>query len=169
MSNSFEIHNSDNQAIPLEELNKEAAKFWGKELDPNFYANPTQPFSNPDNLVGKELVKAQMIHSIRTSPNWFDAIGWYIANQKSYYRGWTNIAASMMVELIGMRFINSSPGYNEKPVKIAEVIYLNSDPYPSLSLDITIQIASTLKYFKPYIDLINHWQSKGYKPVQIKE
>ena len=38
--NKFEILNKEGKAITMAELDKEAAEFWGKEIDPKNYANP---------------------------------------------------------------------------------------------------------------------------------
>ena len=38
--NSFQILNTNGQALTMKELDKEAAEFWGKEVDPKYYANP---------------------------------------------------------------------------------------------------------------------------------
>lgn len=36
--------------------------------------------------------------------------------------------------------------------------------------DVVIWVANQGKnYYKPFIDLINHWMAKGYTPVMIEE
>lgn len=38
--NKFQILDKNANALTIAELDKEAAEFWGKEIDPKHYANP---------------------------------------------------------------------------------------------------------------------------------
>lgn len=133
----FQIHNKDDQAINLNELDKEAAEFWGKTLDKASYAYPTK---GPDH-----------------TGNWFDVIGYQIHNpETNYTSGWNNIKASLWS-------VQSTSMYDKL---FDEKKYVDNDK-EFTSLDIALMV--TKEFLKPYFDLIDHWESKGYKPVQIKE
>ena len=88
--------------------------------------------------------------------NWYDVIVWNIANQGHECSGWANVVATMMVSSIGMLFINTDDNYQNVPVKINTIESIQDN------------VNGVLHFYKPYIDLINHWQSKGYKAKQIK-
>lgn len=76
--------------------------------------------------------------------NWFDTIGYQIHSPGDYTSGWDNVKCSLWTIQV--------QGLYDKPV----------DELPE-------QIAFIKEYLKPYYDLINHWESKGYQPKQIKE
>jgi hypothetical protein len=142
---AFKIQNSLGEAITINELDKEAAEFWHKEVKERQYANPTPPFSNIDNLEGIELTKAKAKHISYEQNNWFDTIGWHIANPKcNYTSGWDNIKCSILV--------------------------LHLEEFGTLPLvDQMERLQFANEYVKPYFELIDHWKTKGYKPIQIKE
>lgn len=157
--NSFQIHNSEGVAIPIRTLDEEAAALWGKEVDPKWYANPTPPFVNSSNLEGRALALAKVKHDIGQWVNWYDAIGFKIAHPESKWAsGWNNVKSSMWV-------VQVSDYYDDL---FKEDIIVDAATGKSYTL-IEIGIAATKQYLKPYYDLINHWEAKGYKPVQIKE
>lgn len=164
---SFQILNENNEAIDIAELDKQACEFWGKEIHPKSYATPTSPRKDGE---------SELDFAFRTLGNWFDVIGWSIHNQGHKCAGWSNIVATMMVSSLGMKFIDTSKGYNDRPVKVAEfekqTIYDldgNEKITYHLSDELEMDIFGVLQYYKPYIALINHWKSKGYIPKQIKE
>lgn len=161
---SFQIHDSNNQPIPMNNLDAEAAAFWGKEVHPTKYAEPSEP---------KKENEDEVSYYMRTMANWFDVIGYNIHSQYSWCSGWANVVANML-NSIHMHFIDTSEGYKDRPVKVAEFVkYTNNkdsdEPTHVMHLDDTLEtkIYATLMFYKPYIALINHWQSKGYKPVQV--
>jgi len=120
--NAFQIIDKDNNPIPINELDKQAAAFWDEELHPKQYASP------------------------KGKGNWFDTLGWHIAQQhSSHFYGrntWNAVKLSMFI---------------------------------GLSYDIVEQTnpaaytQAQINYLKPYYDLIDHWASLGYQPKQIKE
>ena len=120
--NAFKILDKDNNPIPINELDRQAAEFWDKELHPKQYASPE----------GKA--------------NWFDTLGWHIAQQNSshfYGRNtWNTIKLSMFIGL----------SYD---------IVEHTNP--------AVYTQAQINYLKPYYDLIDHWASLGYQPKQIKE
>lgn len=136
---SFEIHNPQDEAINLSELDKEAAAFWGKEAHPSNYAAPLG--SNKDDASVDEILKAMR-------GNWYDIIGWNIHHQSSNWTsGWNNIKASM---------------WSVVSTSMYEYIFLEDDT-------LTLHIEGAKAYLKPYFQLIDYWESKGYKPVQVKD
>jgi len=83
--NSFQITNSVDHPIPLHELDREAAAFWGKQVHETSYATPTV----------SEL-----------GANWFDTIGAAIATPNSHYTtGWSNVKCTLWaVQVIGLGY-----------------------------------------------------------------
>jgi hypothetical protein len=142
---AFKILNSNKEAIAINALDKEAAEFWKKEVKPRSYATPTPEFINTNNLEGRELMIAEWDHSRNEKINWFDLIGWHIANPKvNYTTGWKNIKCSILSV-----HTESLALYSYEEQKIL--------------------LEAANNYVKPYFDLIDHWCEKGFIPVQIKE
>lgn len=71
----FQIRNAEGIAIPINELDKEAAAFWGHPVWDKNYITPSGSWN---------------------STNWFDSIGWNIHAQGHYTKGWNNVKCSMM-------------------------------------------------------------------------
>lgn len=146
--NSFQILDKDGNAIPINTLDKEAADFWNKELDPKYYADPSK--KDTDRWLGA---------------NWFDTIGWYIANQGNYTTGWANVVSSLVAEPLGQCLFKKQEDNTVKVAKFVDCkdgeLHLESCVEKSLFL--------SLCFFQPFIDLINHWAGKGYTPKQIIE
>lgn len=122
----FQIHNSNKEPIPISTLDAEAATFWGKELQSNKYAHPT------DKLP---------------SSNWFDTIGWCINNpQSNWTSGWDNVKCSLT---------------NIQTADLALILFDTTQ--------LELRLMSIRGYLKPYFDLIDHWEAKGYKPVKVDD
>jgi len=154
----FQILNSNNEPISIKELDIEAAAFWNKIVDPKWYANPS-----PE---GTAVMKQWS--------NWFDTIGYCIHSQGNACSGWSNIVATMMAESLGMLFIDTSEGYKERPIPIIEWQrhdFYNMENEKKISYHLPDKleenIFGSLEYYKPYIQLINHWKAKGYTPNKI--
>lgn len=146
--NSFQILNKDNKAIKINDLDLEASIFWNVPIHPKQYANP-------------------MYHP---NSNWFDVIGWNIANQGHECSGWANVVSTMMATSIGMKLIDTSEGYKDRAVLIKGFEPIkDNDNILKLPDEVELDIYGILTFYKPFIELINHWQSKGYKAKQIKE
>ena len=154
--NSFQILNANGQALTMKELDKEAAEFWGKEVDPKNYANPF-----PE--VGGNSFAAIRTNALNNAQNWFDIIGRAIANQENYTTGWQNVAHTLVVRHLGECLVNLR---RDSPIKLAEFV---GDGNIHLEESCEIKLFATLDYFKPFINLINHWMSKGYIPVKVEE
>lgn len=137
-------------------LDKEAAEFWGKEIDPKHYANPFPK-------VGGDSLSAMRANALNNTQNWFDVIGWNIANQGNYTSGWQNVVHTMVTETLGECLVNL---HKDEPIKLAEFV---GDTEIHLADSWEIKLCATLNYYKPFIDLINHWMAKGYTPVKVEE
>ena len=154
--NSFKILNAEGQALTMSELDKEAAEFWGKEVDPKNYANPF-----PE--VEGNSFAAIRANSLNNAQNWFDIIGRAIANQENYTTGWQNVAHTLVVRHLGECLVNLR---RDNPIKLAEFV---GDGDIHLEESCEIKLFATLDYFKPFINLINHWMDKGYTPIKVEE
>jgi hypothetical protein len=74
--------------------------------------------------------------------NWFDVIGYNIHSPEvNYTKGWDNVKCSLWTLHI-------------------QGLYNKSDE------DLNIHIQVTKEFNKPYYDLIDYWESKGYVPVK---
>ena len=158
--NKFEILNKDGKALTMAELDKEAAEFWGKEVHPKHYANPF-----PDKKISKdasysEAIRIEHENARNNFSNWFDIIGWNIANQGNYTSGWQNVVHSMVTENLGECLVRLN---KDKPIELAKFVGEH------LESSIEIELYHTLNYYRPFVDLINHWAAKGYTPVKIEE
>lgn len=164
--NRFQILNKEGNPVSMKQLDAEAAEFWGKTLDPKRYANPTPEFINKDNLEGDELLTAMMEYNMNQDSNWFDTIGYLIANEGNYTSGWNNVVNN----LIGESLCRIVRDFDNKD--IVNVVKFKKSEENTISLHEKVEISIfgiCLKYYKPYIQLINYWRSKGYRPKQIKE
>lgn len=77
--------------------------------------------------------------------SWYDAIGWAIYNPEKYAEGWNDVKCTIWV--IQARYL-----YNKL-----------HDP-----IQITREIKDIHIFLKPYYELIDHWESKGYIPHKPK-
>ena len=161
--NSFQILDKDGKALTMAELDKEAAEFWGKEVHPKHYANPF-----PEKVADKEASLSEKIqieskNALNNASNWFDVIGWNISNQGNYTIGWQNVVHAMVVENLGECLVSLN---KDEPIKLAEFV---GDKEIHLADSWEIKLFHALNYYKPFVDLINHWMAKGYTPVKIEE
>ena len=140
----------------MKELDKEAAEFWGKEVDSKNYANPF-----PE--VVENSFAAIRANALNNAQNWFDIIGKAIANQENYTTGWQNVAHTLVVRHLGECLINLR---RDNPIKLAEFV---GDGNIHLEESCEIKLFATLDYFKPFINLINYWMARGYTPIKVEE
>ena len=68
---SFQIINKENKAIPIKELDAQAAKLWNKEVDPKWYASPCKE-PTPEMSI-REKMELEFKQT-----NWFDRLGFII-------------------------------------------------------------------------------------------
>lgn len=160
---SFQILGKDKKAIPLSILDIEAAKLWKKEINSKSYVTPTPVYDNPNNLKGAELRRAIYKHMQFEQMSWYDLIGWKITQVEKHECNWNSIVKSILSSAIGDKFIS------EKDSKIQISYFEEKDDNLVIPEAIEIQIYHVLEYYRPYVDLINHWIELGYTPLQIEE
>lgn len=151
---SFQILNSENKSLSISVLDAEAATFWNKPIDIKQYTNPTPPFVNTDNLEGRELLVAKSRHFFDEHINWFDYIGFNIANSKEDKITWDSLSEQLVHQSITHHFVKES--------NLIEI------KQPLIDDDLFQSIYCSINYLKPYIALIKHWKDKGYTPKTIK-
>lgn len=161
--NSFRILNANGQALTMAELDKEAAEFWGKKVHPKHYANPFPNKKVSEGASFAEKMRIEYENARNNACNWFDVIGWNIANQGTYTYGWQNVVHTMVTENLGECLVSLR---ENEPIKIAEFV---GDTEIHLESSWEEALYSTLNYYKPFVDLINHWMAKGYTPVKVEE
>ena len=153
----FQIKNAEGIAISINDLDEEAAAFWNKEIKEKSYADPTPEFTNPDNLEGDELFLAKMKYEFNHRNNWYDAIGWYIAESKAIEYpdtiSWKNVMNAMMGNSLLDCFMKRDD------IEICDPFNI---PSPCME-----NLQGTLLYYQPYFQLIKHWKDKGYIPVRV--
>lgn len=156
--NEFQILDANGEAISINTLDKEAALFWGKEVQEKNYVSPATQREGEGKYA---FISRQM------SANWFDQLGYAIANQGDYASGWRNVALYML---------DCSDYLLEEEKETVELCTFNVTAFDNvplaaaeLSKHLAIGLIVKLEYAKPYVDLMNHWAAKGYTPKQIKK
>lgn len=80
--------------------------------------------------------------------NWFDMIGYKIHNpiDPNYTTGWDNVKHNMLLVSVGSfyKYVGNEEEMNKN-------------------------MAGVHAYLKPYFELIDHWQSKGYQPKRTQD
>lgn len=160
--NKFEILDKNAKALTMAELDKEAAEFWGKEVHPKHYANPFPEEKVSEDAPLSEKMRIKYENARNNACNWFDVIGWNIANQGTYTYGWHNVVHTMVTENLGECLVSLR---ENEPIKIAEFV---GDTEVHLESSWEEKLYSIINYYKPFIDLINHWMAKGYMPVKVE-
>ena len=161
--NAFKILDKNGKALTMGELDKEAAEFWGKEVHPKHYANPFPDKATDEGASLSKKIRIESENALNNASNWFDVIGWNIANQGKYTFSWRNVAHTMLAENLGECLINL---YEDEQIKIAEFV---GGRELHLADSWEIKLFHALNYYKPFVDLINHWMAKGYTPVKVEE
>jgi hypothetical protein len=136
----FQIKDKEGNAIPINELDKEAAEFWGKTPDDKYYANPM-----PEPLEDATLSEKVRAEGSSMAMNWFDNIGWNIANPGNYTSGWNNVKVDLWQIQI------ASCVLKENKVEVLEYVGYHYD------------------YIELFLDLIDHWAEKGYTPHKVED
>ena len=161
--NAFRILNANGEALTMKELDAEAAAFWGKEVNPENYANPFPEVEVSENASDYEKIRVQNTNALNNALNWYDVIGLNIANQGNYTSGWQNVAYTLLVETLGQCLIHL---HKDKPIKLAEFV---GDDTVHLDERYETKLYFTINLYQPFVDLINHWMTKGYIPVKVEE
>lgn len=139
----FQIINAQGEPIILAALDKEAAEFWHKKVDPKDYADPS-PQAQFEGLEGHELARAKIRAVFNRGTNWFDSIGHAIDTDRSItYKQDDQHTWNMVRETLLLIQID-------------------------IVSDTTERIEAARKYLEPYMALIKHWEDKGYKPRRTK-
>lgn len=120
--NSFQILDSNNVPIPINDLDEQVAAFWNVPLHKKWYA-------------------AKSLHH----QNWFDSIGFAISQQGNFTSGWNNVKITMLRDSLDFGVFD---------------ILMNKKS--------DVSIKAIVENYKDYFDLIDHWESIGYQPKQIK-
>ena len=160
--NKFQVLDKDAKALTMAELDKEAAEFWGKEIDPKHYANPFPEEKVSEDAPLSEKIRIKYENARNNACNQFDVIGWNIANQGNYTYGWQNVVHTMVTQTLGECLVRLD---KDKPIKLAEFV---GDDEIHLESSWEKELYSIINYYKPFIDLINHWMAKGYMPVKVE-
>ena len=160
--NKFQILDKDAKALTIAELDKEAAEFWGKEVHPKHYASPFPEKRASEDAPLSEKMRIKYENARNNACNWFDVIGWNIANQGTYTYGWQNVVHTMVTENLGECLVSLR---ENEPIKLAEFV---GDTEIHLESSWEKELYSIINYYKPFIDLINHWMAKGYMPVKVE-
>lgn len=166
--NSFMIKDAQGNGIALSELNKEAAKFWNKEIIDNRYVHPYPPtIPNGDSDKDRKIALNTDVEN-NISWNWKQQIGWTIANLDDHTSGWSAVAEQLIRDAIinAVLFEDNDGKLDLLKLDITEDkegITAKSSTFGLYFLD------KSLKKYKPFIDLINYFNEKGYIPVQIKD
>jgi len=162
---SFQIKNKDGEALTMKQLDAEAAAFWNKEVHGKYYADPSEPKKEGESEV--DFIRRSM------TSNWFDIIGWCIHSQGNYTSGWRNVVHTMIADIIGSKLIGGKDEQFIPIVQLRKCIEVKEDGSQvnawHLEDKIEEEIYYTMKFYQPYIELINHWQSKGYTPHKVDE
>ena len=160
--NKFEILDKNAKALTMAELDKEAAEFWGKEVHPKHYANPFPEKKASEDAPLSEKILIERENAWNNNFNWFDIIGWNIANQGNYTYGWQNVVHTMVTQTLGECLVRLN---KDEPIQLAEFV---GDNEIHLESSWEKELYSIINYYKPFIDLINHWMAKGYMPVKVE-
>ena len=160
--NKFQILDKDAKALTMAELDKEAAECWGKEVHPKHYANPFPDKVADERASFAERMKIERENAWNNNFNWFDIIGWNIANQGTYTYGWQNVVYTMVTQTLGECLVRLN---KDEAIKLAEFV---GDTEIHLESSWEKELYSIINYYKPFIDLINHWMAKGYMPVKVE-
>lgn len=162
--NEFQILDAEGKAIAIKVLDAEAAAFWGKEVDTKYYADPEPPQKEGESNL--DYLRRSM------SANWFDIIGYAIANQGYYTSGWRNVVHYFFTTSVPSKFIKGDKNEPIPITKLRKCIEVKEDGTQvnawHLEDDIEESIFGSCLFYEPFIELINHWMAKGYTPKQIK-
>lgn len=122
------------------------------------YANPFPEIMPKDDSF-KSRIEAEVANARNNSLNWYDIIGRNIANQGNYTTGWNNVINTMVAENLGQVILGDQ-------FELPEFVQIGDEQH--LPLQVEVRISIVLNYFKPFVNLIKHWESKGYIPVSIE-
>ena len=76
--------------------------------------------------------------------SWFDSIGWAIANPSGHFKKWMAVKCTLWQ----IQSANLLKVLHDTPAMLAEIEVID-------------------KFLKPYFELADYWESKGYIPIKI--
>lgn len=149
----FSILDKDGKAVTMGILDKDACELWEKDVNEKRYACPYKRRLAPDNMSLEEAIRFEADESMHEamSTSWYDMIGFSI-HQLSGKITWLDVIHKMMGDML------------------TDAVILSKDELYSFNKkeDYTIEIDTMLDYIQPYINLINLWISKDYKPLPVE-
>ena len=149
----FSILDKDGKAVTMGILDKDACELWEKDVHEKRYACPYKRRPAPDNMSLEEAIQFEAQESMHEaiSTSWYDMIGFSI-HQLSGKITWLDVIHKMMGDMLTDAVIllkDKQYSFNEKE-------------------DCIIKVDVIRYYVQPYINLINLWIAKGYKPLPVE-
>lgn len=144
----FQIKDKDGNAITINHLDEEAATLWGVELKQKIYASPYKDLVKPETFASDEEKKKWSMKSLdntrnQITCNWFDNVGFIIHKGKAT---WKEVKDDYLEP-----YLEALKKYEDRP---------DYDNFKKAFLGGHVQ---------SMCDLIDHWESKGYVPVPVKD
>jgi hypothetical protein len=90
--NAFQILDKNDEAIPINQLDREVCDIMEKEQDPKWYCT-----------LGRESEYKSRIDYVLHAPNWYDTIGWMIANEGKSFQQIIEYYANVVEDFIGKK------------------------------------------------------------------
>lgn len=155
----FSILDKDGKAIAMGILDRDACKLWEKDVHEKRYAYPYKRRPTPNNMSLKEAIKFEAEEDMREtmSTSWYDMIGFSI-HQLSGEITWLDVIHKMMGDMLVDAVISL-----KTVVSLEDKLYSFNEEENCMR-----EIRLVQHYIQPYINLINLWIAKGYKPLPIK-
>lgn len=164
----FQIHNKEGQPVKINDLDLEARHFWHGTSQDHVYEKYKTAYTVPEKVV--EGMSSFAASSIIAGGNWFDIVGYNIHSNDSVNRGcdgeitWDMVKESIaLVHLDAIEAINAFEGLEKTDTDEGIQEFLNGKTIKSL----LIKLGASYLFVKPYFNLIDYWESKGYKPVKV--
>lgn len=154
----------DGVAITMNKVDESAANFWNKQVHDKRYCCPYQKKEAPAELSEGEKFRFNMKEETNEaiSASWFDVIGRAIMEQGYYseMNSWKNVIHTMCCESIGQTILG-------RDMELPDI----KSKGDSIECDdkIIINLYVIVNYFKPYVELIKHWEKLGWKPRKVEE
>lgn len=166
---AFRILDQNGEGIKINDLDKEAAEFWGKEVNDS-YMTPRKILPIPVDASEEDKTKLQRINLTReTSGNWFDVIGYQISdpilNRNYHGTDWKKVKANLCAAVFDSSYSVITPDMGDED-KFDELSKNDNEAKEFKTLE--NRLMGNAYYLAPYLALIDHWDSKGYKPVKIE-
>lgn len=161
----FQILNSEGQAISLEYLDLEARKFWHKDTQNWVYEKHPRSYTVPEKVT--EDMRSTDEAMVLTSGNWFDVIGYNIhSNRYGDPATWDTVRMEIAdVHIKPIEILSYFEGLEHAKTDADFEKFETS----AKMRELLISLGGSYLFTKPYLDLIDYWEDKGYIPKAIKE